>query len=135
MNILDEQVPESQRQLLRSWRIPVRQIGHDVGRKGMKDREILTLLIQLNRPTFFTLDDDFSKRELCHQNYSLVFMDIKKHEAATFVRRLLRHPMFDTIAKRLGLMLCLSHTNIAMLSLHAEQKQYVEWIDKFKVLR
>ena len=135
MNILDEQVTESQRQLLRSWRIPVRQIGHDIGRKGMKDKEILPLLLQQNRPTFFTLDDDFSKRELCHQNYSLVFMDIKKHEAATFVRRLLRHPMFDTIAKRRGFVICLSHTDIAVWTLHAEQKRYVEWIDKFKVLR
>ena len=35
MNILDEQIPESQRQLLRSWRVPIRQIGHDTGQKGL----------------------------------------------------------------------------------------------------
>ncbi len=44
MNILDENVPESQRQLLRSWRIRVSQIGDDVGRKGMKDEAIIPLL-------------------------------------------------------------------------------------------
>ncbi len=33
MNILDEQILENQRQLLRSWRIPVRQIGYDIGRR------------------------------------------------------------------------------------------------------
>ena len=43
MNILDENIPESQRTLLRSRRIAVRQIGHDLGRKGMKDDEIISL--------------------------------------------------------------------------------------------
>ena len=34
MNLLDENIPEHQRQLLRGWRISVRQIGVDVGDKG-----------------------------------------------------------------------------------------------------
>jgi len=34
MNILDENIPEGQRQLLRSWRIQAKQIGHDIGRQG-----------------------------------------------------------------------------------------------------
>lgn len=40
MIILDENFPESQRQLLRGWRVPLRQIGYEVGRKGMQDDEI-----------------------------------------------------------------------------------------------
>ncbi|MBI3242050.1 MAG: hypothetical protein HYZ49_07140 [Chloroflexi bacterium] len=44
MNILDENILDSQRQLLLDWRIPVRQIGYDVGRKGLKDKEIITFL-------------------------------------------------------------------------------------------
>lgn len=39
MIILDENFPESQRQLLRGWRIHIRQIGYEVGRKGMQDEE------------------------------------------------------------------------------------------------
>jgi hypothetical protein len=35
MNVLDENIPEDQRELLRRWRIHTRQIGEDVGRKGM----------------------------------------------------------------------------------------------------
>jgi hypothetical protein len=35
MNILDENAPEDQRGLLQSWRIPIHQVGFDVGRKGM----------------------------------------------------------------------------------------------------
>lgn len=44
MNVLDENIVESQRQLLRSWRIRVRQIGHEIGRAGMQDEEIVPFL-------------------------------------------------------------------------------------------
>jgi len=46
VNILDENILESQRQLLAGWRVPVRQIGHDIGRKGLKDGEIIIVLLQ-----------------------------------------------------------------------------------------
>ena len=56
MNLLDENVLEVQRLLLESWRIRVRQIGVDAGRKGLKDSEIIVLLRQLRNVTFFTRD-------------------------------------------------------------------------------
>ena len=56
MNILDESIVESQRQLLRSWRVRIRQIGHEVGRAGMLDEEILPLLRRIGHATFFTRD-------------------------------------------------------------------------------
>jgi hypothetical protein len=59
MNILDENIIASQRQRLRSWRIPVRQIGVDIDRKGFQDEEILPFLQHLHRPTFFTRDRGF----------------------------------------------------------------------------
>ena len=59
MNLLDENIPEHQRQLLRAWRIAVRQIGVDVGDKGLSDDAILVLLQQMSRSTFFSRDDDF----------------------------------------------------------------------------
>jgi len=37
MNILDENIPEHQRQKLKNWRIRVYQIGYDIARKGIKD--------------------------------------------------------------------------------------------------
>jgi hypothetical protein len=39
MNVLDENIIESQRQLLKAWRIRPKQIGRDLGRKGMKDQQ------------------------------------------------------------------------------------------------
>jgi hypothetical protein len=51
MNILDENVPDSQVRKLRRQRIPVRQIGQGLGRMGMKDGQIIPLLHQLDRAT------------------------------------------------------------------------------------
>lgn len=53
MNILDENIREDQRGLLRSWGIPIRQIGVDVGRKGLRDSEIIPLLHQFRDTSFF----------------------------------------------------------------------------------
>ena len=66
MNVLDENMLESQRELLLKWHVPFRQIGYEIGRKGMKDEPIIRLLHNLRQPTLFTLDGDFYKRNLCH---------------------------------------------------------------------
>jgi hypothetical protein len=129
VNILDESILESQRQLLRNWRIPVRQIGFDIGRKGLKDREILTFLLQLRSATFFTPDAGFFKRALGHARYCLVFVDVRKHEVAIFSRRLLRHPEFDTAAKRMGNVIRVSSAGVAVRSLHSEREVDSPWTD------
>lgn len=46
--------------------------GHEIGRQGMKDEEIIPLLHKLHRATFFTRDLGFYKRHLLHPNYCLV---------------------------------------------------------------
>ena len=49
MNILDENILEDQRQLLRNWRVPLRQIGYEAGWKGMQDEEIISFLLGLRK--------------------------------------------------------------------------------------
>ncbi|MBV7335961.1 hypothetical protein KFU94_48535 [Chloroflexi bacterium TSY] len=127
MNILDENILKDQRQLLRSWRIRVHQIGQDIGRQGMKDREIIPLLHQYRDATFFSRDRDFHNRSLCHTRYCLVFLNVEKYEVALFVRRILRHPDFNTKAKRRGTVIRLSHTGLSVWRLHAEQEERFEW--------
>lgn len=127
MNVLDESIPPSQRRLLRSWRVPIRHIGYEVGRKGMKDDEIIPFLLTLRRPTFFTLDWDFYKRSLCHARYCLVYLDVRQYEAATFVRRLLCHREFDTEAKRMGAVIRVSHMGLSVWRLHAEKEAEFDW--------
>ena len=59
MILLDENVNEHQLQLLRGWRIRARLVGHDFAYKGIQDDQIIPLLHELNRTTFFTRDLDF----------------------------------------------------------------------------
>ena len=102
MNILDENVGQSQRDLLRKQRIAVRKIGLDIGKKGLSDNEIVVLLHSLDRPTFFTIDPDFFRPQLCHAGYCLVFLDVAGKRVAEYTRRVLKHPQLNTRAKRMG---------------------------------
>ena len=72
MNVFDENIPASQRELLLRQHVRIRQIGFDAGQSGMQDEEIVAFLRQLRRPTFFTRDGDFYDRRFCHAKYSLV---------------------------------------------------------------
>jgi hypothetical protein len=127
MNVLDENVPDSQGILLRSRRVALRQIGEDVGRKSMKDDEIISLLHSLDRPTFFTLDGDFYDRRLCHRGYCLVHLDIEEEKVAEYVRRLLRHRELNTKAKRMGCAIRLSPTGVALWRIHEQQEGHLSW--------
>ena len=102
MNLLDENVRDDQRALLRQWRIPFRQVGKELARAGIHDDNLLPLLHRLKRPTFFTQDKDFFKRELCHRAYCLVWLDVKYIEVAFYLRRFLRHAAFRTQGERVG---------------------------------
>ena len=127
MNVLDENIPDSQRLLLRSWRIQVSQIGHEVSRQGIKDKEIIPLLHQLRSVTFFTRDMGFYHRHLCHADYCLVCLSIGQYEVASFIRRFLKHPVFNTKAKRMGKVIRLTHTGLQVWRLHAEREENIDW--------
>lgn len=129
MNILDENIIESQRRLLRSWHIAVRHLGYDLGRQGIKDEAIIPFLLRLPRPTFFTRDSDFYERRLCHVRYCLVQLAVEKNEIAVFVRRLLRHQEFATKAKRMGAVVRVAHVGLSVWRLHAEQELQFEWTE------
>lgn len=113
--------------LLRRWRIPIRQIGVDVGRKGTSDQEIIALLQQLRRPTFFTRDDDFYRRDLCHARYCLIWLDVAATVAAEYIRRLLRQKENNTQAKRMGSVIRVSPTGLSLWKLHAEEESHMAW--------
>jgi hypothetical protein len=127
MIILDENFPDSQRLILAGWRIAVRQIGQDIGREGMQDDEIIPLLHQLTRPTFFTLDADFFHPTLRHPRYCLVFLDVDQYEAATFVRRTLRHSAFHVASQRMGCVLRVAQPGITMWRLRQDDKIQIAW--------
>ena len=127
MNLLDENIPEHQRQLLRGWRIRVRQIGVDVGHKGLSDDATIVLLHQLPRVAFFTRDDDFYRPDICHPAYCLVHLAVGQYEVAGFVRRFLRHPQFASHTRRHGTVVRVSHSGLHIWRLHATAEEEIPW--------
>jgi len=114
MNILDENITESQIQLLKSWRIKAHRIGHEIGTLGMKDEVILPLLHQLRNATFFTRDLGFYEKNICHPNYCIVSLTVGQNEVASFIRRFLKHPSMRTRSKRKGKVVRVTHTGMRM---------------------
>ena len=127
MIILDENIPESQWQLLRSWRIRALLVGRDVSEKGIKDENLTGFLIHQNRPTFITRDEGFYDRRLCHARYCLVYLTVRSNESAAFVRRFLRHPRFATRAQRLGAVIRVSSAGLQMWRLHEPRESFLSW--------
>lgn len=127
MNVLDENIPDSQHDLLKGRRIPVRQIGRNLGRPGMKDADVIRLLHQVGRPTFFTLDGDFYKSRLRHDGYCLVHLAVEDNTVAKYVRRFLRHPLFKVKAKRLGCTIQASKAGLSVWRMHAKTETWLQW--------
>ena len=127
MNVLDENIPRSQRLLLESWGIRVRQIGVDVGAKGMQDEEIISLLHRLRQPTFLTRDDDFYQQRLAHAGYCLIYLAVEKYEAAFYARRVLRHRAFKTKARRMGCVLRVSNAGIWLWRPRSKKEEFFDW--------
>lgn len=127
MNVIDENVPEGQRELLQKRHIKLRLIGQDLGRKGMKDAEVFPLLHQLDRPTFFTLDGDFYNRRLCHREYCLVYLDVDDERVAELVLRLLRHKRLNTRAKRMGCVIRVQAMGLALWQVDQNRELHILW--------
>jgi len=129
VNILGENILEDQRQLLRNWGVPLRQIGYEAGWKGMQDEEIISFLLRLRRPTLLTLDRDFYQRGLCHARYSLVFLDVKQSEAARFARPRTPPSRPEHPRQADGSRHRASHTGVAVWRLHVDQEVCLGWAD------
>lgn len=97
----------------------MRQIGHNIARKGLQDEEIFPFLHHLRQPTFFTRDLGFYRHEVCHRGYGIVCLAVAPEEVAIFVRRVLRHPTLNTWAKRMGTVVRTSPRGLALWRLHA----------------
>src|SRR4051794_9631548 len=98
-----------------------------MGRKGLQDDAIVPFLCELRRPTFFTRDADFYKRTLAHARYSLVYLAIAPEETAIMVRRVLRHPEFNTEARRMGAVIRATTSGLTVWRLHLEKEVDVAW--------
>ena len=64
------------------------------------------LLRRRRQCTFFTNDEDFYERRLRYPHFGLFYLAVSKNESALYIRKLLRHPEFDTHEKRMGMVAC-----------------------------
>jgi hypothetical protein len=117
--VLDENIVDGQRLLLEGWNVTARQVGLDVGRKGLRRRH--------NRTTISSSRDlGFYTPELRHQHYAIVVAAVGQYELAAFVRRFLHHPEFDTHASRAGKIMRIASSGIAWWQLRRQQEAFVD---------
>jgi len=74
----------------------------DIAVAGTKDEGLVPLLHRLAAPTFFSLDQDFFRPDWARRNCALVWLGAADDRAAEFIRRFIRHALFDTQARRMG---------------------------------
>lgn len=127
MILLDENIRDDQAIQLRRWHIPARFLVEDFTRVGIQDPEIIPILHRLKEATLFTHDRDFFRRDLAHQNYCLVWVEVFDGKAAEFIRALLKHDLFDTAAKRMGIVAHAHHDCIDFWQRNRPALRRVRW--------
>jgi len=126
--ILDHNIPEDQAQSLHRRRVHYRQIGFEVGRPEWDDQqEILRYLHATKQITFFTRDLGFFRAPLRHANYCLVTLTVPVLETADYIAKFLRHPHFNTRAKRNGKVIKVSTKSINFWAIGRQQHGTVRW--------
>lgn len=130
MNILDENIPLDQRDLLQLWGFRCRVIGQELAALSIGDDNIIALLHHLKQPTLFTRDFHFFRHPLCHDGYGLAFLDLAPEESAVFIRRFLNHPRFKTKADRMGAVVRVHHDGIQFWQRNRAGLQRVAWVER-----
>jgi hypothetical protein len=94
VTILDEDIPDDLYQLLLSWRLRIGRIGIDVGRLGMKDREIVCSIRCTGQHSSLSIEA-FQAEPV---SWPLLFgyLDVHEAQAAEYIRRTLRDEEFNT---------------------------------------
>ena len=127
MNVLDENIPRDQSDLLRQWGVRFRSISRDLGYQGIADEDIVPLLLRLKKPTLLTRDEDFHDRHLVHARYAIVWFDVEVEETAFWIKRFLVHPLFRTNAQRLGKVMRVRPSGIEHWTKNASASTHIVW--------
>jgi hypothetical protein len=125
-NVLDELFEDEALQQLREWRVHVDKVGQGFGDAGWGD-ERLRVELHGSQKTFHTLDGGFYRPRHRHATYCLVYYEVSFKEAPAFIRRFLRHPAFNTHAKRLGKVVKVTTERIYFWEIGIKRQQSVEW--------
>jgi hypothetical protein len=125
-HILDELTLKRTYLQLQQWGISVDKIGQGFGQAGWSDEQIRHELHGSGK-TFHTRDRGYYKAKHCHATYCLVIYDVAANEMAEYIRKFLRHPQFNTHAKRLGKVIKVTPTHIEYWEVKRSGKIRINW--------
>lgn len=125
-HVLDELFDESIHEQLKARRIAVDRIGAGFGKTGWLDEHILQAL-HGSEKTFHTRDHGFYRRSAAHSSYCIVYYEAPIAEMAVYIRRFLRHPQFNTHAKRLGKVIKVTSQRIEFWQQGRSAKSVMRW--------
>lgn len=128
MLVLDENISVLEREKLRAMRLRARAIGETLAAFGTDDADLIPVLHRLPSPTFFTHDSDFLRRDWWHAGYALVWLDLPDDEAASYIRRFLRHPAFKTAAQRMGCVARVHPGGVDVWRSRHGETEHVTWL-------
>ena len=118
--IADEQLRyDTVVQPIQKW-TTARSMLHLYPGQNIKDDRLPALLCQQKQPTFITIDHDFWNSRLCDSHYCIVYFaldDAQQELVPDLLRRLFKHPDFNTRAKRMGKVIRISTTGIQFYQL------------------
>jgi hypothetical protein len=128
VNVIDENIVFSQRQRLTELKIRYKQIGFEIGRLGMKDRnDVIPLLHRLRDVTFFTRDHDYYHPALRHSAYCLVHLEVPPDQAAEYVRRFLGRSPFRTRKERMGKVVRVPPSKLSYWQIGSVKERTLSW--------
>jgi hypothetical protein len=104
-------------------------LGGEISHAGIKDADIIPLLHRQRHATFMTQDKGFFKKAFCHPLYCIAYLDVPADDVAYYVRRLIRHSRFNSVAKRMGTVARVHRNCIHFWHFHHAALQEVEWPD------
>jgi len=126
-HILDEQVSAKHAEQIRRKLSSVVQLGVDWGVRGWDDVEQVIPHLQSSKATFHTLDDGFFKRRFLHAGYCIVYYEVPHVDLVRWMTRWLRHPGFNTHAKRLGKVVKVQQNRITYWDVTDRQLHEAPW--------
>ena len=88
------------------------------------------LLLELDRPTFVTIDRDYWNRAFCHPRYCILWfelLDKQQLQLPSLLHELLRLSEFKTRAARMGKVARITHDEIEFWQFGNQEKERLEW--------
>jgi len=97
------------------------------GLSGTINKRFFAICIRPNKSRFSLVTWGFFRAPLRHANYRLVALTVPVLETADYIAKFLRHPQFNTRAKRNGKVIKVSTKSINFWAIGRQQHGTVRW--------